>query len=329
MSPRALQRWLAALCVLVVGMVLIGGITRLTGSGLSMVQWKPVSGVLPPLGAAAWAEEFARYQASPQYRLVNAGMTLDGFQRIFFWEYLHRVAGRLVALALIVPWALLALGRRLPARVSRRLGWASALVLLQGLMGWLMVKSGLVDVPRVSHFRLAAHLSLALLLLGFLFWLLLEVRRPRPPLPLRPAGLALLGLVALQLVYGALMAGLHAGLFFSTFPTMNGAWVPQGVLASGGLLESPVAVHVVHRALGLALLLWASACVWRARAGERGAALLLLLTVLLQCALGAATVVLHVPVGLAVLHQLVGCGVLLATLVLLDARARAPELQGA
>ena len=334
MSPRALQRWLGMLCVLVVGMVLIGGITRLTGSGLSMVEWKPVSGVLPPLGEAAWAEEFARYQASPQYRLVNAGMTLEAFQRIFFWEYVHRVAGRVVALALIVPFALLALRRRLGGHVQRRLALASGLVLLQGAMGWYMVKSGLTHLPRVSHYRLAAHLSLALLLLSLLFWLLLTLRPF--PLPLgegrgeglsphrvpRASGFTMLALVALQLVYGAFMAGLHAGHMFSTFPTMNGAWVPAGLLAAGGLLENPVSVHFIHRALGLGVLLGAVALVWRARTGERHAAGCLLATLLLQTALGAATVLLHVPVWLAVLHQLGGCGVLLATLWLLDAQRR-------
>ena len=143
MNRRVLQGWLGVLCALVIGMVVVGGITRLTGSGLSIVEWKPVSGVLPPVGEAAWAEEFARYQASPQYRLVNAGMTLEAFQSIFFWEYVHRVAGRVVALALIVPFALLALRRRLNGHVQRRLALASALVLLQGAMGWYMVKSGL------------------------------------------------------------------------------------------------------------------------------------------------------------------------------------------
>lgn len=315
---RAVAIWLFALWALVLAMVVVGGVTRLTGSGLSMVQWRPLMGALPPISEADWQEVFGLYQQSPQFQLVNDWMGLSDFKRIFLWEYVHRLLGRLVGFAFAVPFVYFLVRRRLTTSAALRVGLAFFLGGAQGLLGWYMVKSGLSDRPEVSHLRLAAHLSLAFTVGMYLWWLAFSAwqaptQRSQPgPGWLFLLSLAFWPLLALQIVYGAFMAGTHAGLLFATFPQMNGTLLPAPFFRYPSLLDNlvnnPLAIHWVHRILGfvvagvVALLV---GVVWRAtenRAARRSAAVVGLLTVM-QIALGAGTVMMGVPTGVAVAHQ--------------------------
>jgi len=304
---------------MVFAIVLIGGITRLTGSGLSMVEWRPLMGAVPPLTDADWTAVFERYQQSPQYALVNDWMTLADFKRIFFWEFLHRLFGRLIGLAFLVPWVYFLLRRRLTGSLAARTGVAFVLGGLQGLLGWYMVKSGLVDVPAVSHYRLAAHLLLALIVANWLLWILLGLwRAPTGHSKLRAAAWVFVAAVGLQIIYGAFTAGTRAGLLFSTFPDMDGAMVPSGmgVLGVRDLLDNPVTIHFIHRMLAWALAVGAVILFVAGRRQPqpmlRHAVALVLGLVGLQVILGAATVVLDVATWIAVIHQGVGFLVLSA-----------------
>jgi cytochrome c oxidase assembly protein subunit 15 len=325
---RAVGLWFLGCAALVFAMVVVGGVTRLTHAGLSITQWKPLTGVLPPLGETAWLDEFARYQASPEYRLVNLGMTLPQFQRIYLIEYGHRLLGRLAGAAFLLPM-LWFLGRR--SLTGPRVTFALALLALggfQGGLGWFMVKSGLVDVPRVSPYRLAAHLGVALVLLVLLVW---AGTRELAPGPRRPGPLwgLCLGVLGLTALWGALVAGLRAGHLFPTFPRMNGAWIPAGVGALSppwlDAFENAATVHAIHRLLALlsSALLLAGWWRWRGRLGGGRAALLLWAALpsllALQGALGAATVLRHVPLGLAAAHQ-ANAALLLAALAALGTR---------
>ena len=232
-AARPVIWWLMVVYAMVATMVLIGGITRLTGSGLSMVTWEPVMGLLPPTSDEAWRALFAQYQASPQFQQINHWMTLPDFKQIFFWEYVHRVFGRLIGLVFFFPWLVFTLRGMLRGRLALRAFVAFVLGGLQGLLGWYMVKSGLVDIPAVSHYRLAAHLSLAFFIGGYVLWLLLDLRDRQPRRPntsLASMGRWFLGLTCLQIVFGAFMAGTRAGYLYQTFPDMNGVMVPQNWL---------------------------------------------------------------------------------------------------
>lgn len=305
-SPRAVSAWLIVSAVLVVAMVVLGGYTRLTGSGLSIVEWKPVSGVLPPIGEQAWAAEFAAYQASPQFRLVNATFTLHDFKGIFWLEYLHRLLARLVGVVFFAPFVWFAAKRQMSSALVRRLAFIFLLGGLQGAMGWLMVKSGLVDLPAVSPHRLAAHLGLAIVILVALQWTTLEVLRGRWSQVSGP-GLGLCCLVLLTALSGAYVAGTHAGLVFPTFPLMEGRVLPPGVLALDpvwrNFIENKGTVQFVHRVLALttATIALVSAIRWRRSAGV--AAWALLTMALVQPTLGILTLLWHVPVDLAAAHQ--------------------------
>jgi cytochrome c oxidase assembly protein subunit 15 len=312
---RPVRVWLLSLWALVLLMVMIGGVTRLTGSGLSIVEWRPVSGALPPLSEHAWQDAFAAYQRSPQYRIQNQWMGLPDFKRIFFWEYFHRLFGRLIGVAFVVPWLWLLLTRRLGGALARRT--ASILVLggLQGLVGWYMVKSGLVNEPQVSHYRLALHLVLAFSVGQWILWQALDLASPRDAARRLPAKdrrlvLGLLHLLMLQVVYGAFMAGKHAGYLFSTFPDMNGRYLPFSFFGPRSLvhdlLENPLSIHYLHRLLALGVSCYTLALAYRLRSARpplRTAVHLLLAVTLGQVVLGALTVVLHMPLWLAVAHQ--------------------------
>jgi cytochrome c oxidase assembly protein subunit 15 len=314
-ETRAVRAWLLTLWALVLLMVMVGGITRLTGSGLSMVEWRPITGVLPPIGAAAWQKAFAAYQQSPQFRQQNHWMTLGDFRQIFFWEYVHRLFGRLLGFAVVLPWLYFAWRRLMSALVARRT--ASVLLLggLQGAVGWYMVKSGLANEPRVSHYRLALHLVLGVGVGQWILWLALDLLAPRAQQHaltgwLRRAVLGLIPLLLLQLVYGAFMAGTHAGYLASTFPDINGRYAPQPFFTSGSLardlLDNPLSIHYLHRFLALAILVYVTVLVLalrRSRLELRAAAYLLWAVALGQIALGALTVVLRMPVAVAVAHQ--------------------------
>jgi cytochrome c oxidase assembly protein subunit 15 len=320
-------------------MVIVGGATRLTGSGLSMVQWHPLMGALPPLSESDWIETFQKYQASPQYKLVNHWMLLSDFKRIFLWEYAHRLLGRLIGVFFFVPWLVFLIRRSL----DRPLAWKTFVAFLlggaQGLLGWFMVKSGLVDNPEVSHYRLAAHLILALVVGQYLLWLFLDVRRPsarRSPSPRRGMSSAptwaFIALLALQITFGALMAGKHAGLVAVTFPDMNGEWIPSTLFSIEpwwrDLVENPTSIHFLHRFFGAAVSLSAVGLAYwvHRRAGtrsERSLAWLLAGLTLLQFALGALVVIWSVPLHAAIAHQ--ACAFVVLSVAVTLAHAHSSE----
>ncbi len=334
---RSIRAWLLCVCGLILLIVSVGGITRLTGSGLSIVEWQPIMGAIPPLSELEWEKAFREYQRFPQYLLLNQDMTLSEFKFIFFWEYIHRLLGRFIGLAFALPWLWFWLRRKLPAGMNRKLGIALLIGSAQGLMGWLMVKSGLVDRPYVSHFRLAAHLSLALLLLSYLYWLLMGAENGRtrirqeasfaPSLSrVRLAVTLFTGLVALQILYGAFVAGLKAGYAYPTFPKMMGDWIAPAAWEIApvwrNFWENPAMVQFIHRTLGWVLLGSATVLALSIRrsvahASVRRRATWLALSVFAQFLLGVSTLLLHVPVTIAVAHQLGACAVLLASLSLL------------
>ncbi len=319
---RPVQRWLATVCLLLLAMVVVGGITRVTGSGLSIVEWKPVTGAVPPLTDDDWRRAFEAYQGSPQYRLVNAGMSLAAFKAIFFWEYVHRLLGRVLGLVFFVPWAFFVARGALSRALSLRLFVGLVLVGLQGALGWLMVSSGLVDVPHVSHYRLAAHLGLALLVLGYLFWIWLELRGKSPGAGEHRVAFAItLALVAVQIVWGGFTAGLHAGLGYNTFPTMHGEWMPAAAFAFEpgwrNVVDNPAAVQLVHRALGTLVVVMVATLLsisGRMPARLRRATRWLAGCVTVQFSLGVATLLFVVPPVLAVVHQLGAFTLFLSTL---------------
>ena len=309
--PQALALWLRLVAVLVVVMVVVGGVTRLTESGLSMVRWEPVSGIVPPLDDAAWQAEFDAYKAYPEYRKVNRGMSLDEFKAIYFWEYLHRVIGRLIGLAFAVPLIWFWARGAIPPGYKPRLVALLALGGLQGAIGWWMVASGLVDRPDVAHERLAVHLLLALVILGGLVWTARDLdawgsgeRRSR--LSAFPA--LVLAILAVQLVLGAFVAGLDAGFAYAEWPTMGGRLFPDGVALAEPLwrnaVDNPVVVQWLHRwwafVAAAALLLLAGRA---RREGAPTVASLLTLLVIVQVGLGIWTLLSGVAIAVAAGHQ--------------------------
>jgi heme a synthase len=326
-ANRPVVIWLVVVYLSILVMVVIGGITRLTGSGLSMVEWRPLMGALPPLSEADWQALFAEYQRTPQYQEVNHWMTLGDFERIFWWEYIHRLWGRLIGVIFFVPWLVFTLQRRLRGRLALQTLGLFVLGGLQGFLGWYMVQSGLVDVPAVSHLRLAAHLSLAFLLGMWILWIVLAQRDARPAEP-SPSGLqvvawALVVLLAAQIVWGAFMAGTRAGYMFATFPTLNGQWVPATLTGADSLARAlvydPGSIHFVHRTLGyvvglVGLAFWVAA---RHRLGDprrRKAVDAFAAVLVAQVVLGVITVIEGLPIWLAALHQ-AGAYVLLSAAV--------------
>ncbi len=323
-SPKALVRWLFGVVVLIVAIVVVGGITRLTESGLSITQWKPVSGIIPPLGDAQWQGEFDHYRQIDQYGAVHAGMSLAQFKGIFFWEYIHRVLGRLIGLAMVGPLVWFAARRQIPRGFGGRLMVLPVLVGVQGLLGWLMVASGLKPgMTEVAPGWLAAHLLTALFTLSVTLWIALDLvaldKDPRA----KPARLSALPLVAgavlaVQLLYGALMAGLRAGHVTSQWPMMNGTFYPgatqSGESIGAALFADPAIVHFIHRwwAWGVVALLVVMGRRLR-KAGARPQSILLHSAFGTQIILGIATVISGVSLWIAVLHQLVGALLVVAT----------------
>jgi len=314
--PAVLARWLWAVALLVVIVVGVGGITRLTESGLSITEWRPVSGVLPPLNEADWIAEFEKYKQIPEYKEINLGMTLAGFKAIFFWEWLHRILGRVVGMAMIVPLAWYAWRRAIPAGYGGRLLALTSLVGLQGAIGWWMVASGLEYRVDVSHFRLAAHLLTALFLLAGLVWTARDLDALASNAAERPArltgtGLTVIAILFVQLLLGAWVAGLNAGFVASSWPLMNDHFVPEGIDWARGawmaLTNDPFLLHFLHRwwswIAALALLLVARTLAGRGARREAG---LLVVVVAAQMLLGIWTVVSGVSMWVAVAHQVVG-----------------------
>ncbi|HEX7532013.1 MAG TPA: COX15/CtaA family protein [Methyloceanibacter sp.] len=315
---RALRIWLAGLALLIVAMILVGGATRLTDSGLSITEWKPIMGAVPPLNDADWQKAFAAYQKIPEYTEIKRGMSLDEFKTIFWWEWAHRFLGRLIGFAFLVPFVGFLIAGYIPRALLPKLLGLFVLGGLQGALGWYMVKSGLVDRTDVSQYRLAAHFGVALSILGYTLWLLFGLGSEGRPAAARgsraPAYVAcgILGLIFLQLLAGALVAGLDAGMGFNTWPLINGSFVPSGLGEASpwylNLFENPLTVQFDHRILGytvviatLAQLAWLA--LDRAPSTLIGSAMTLALLAMLQATLGVWTLLLAVPIPLGLAHQ--------------------------
>ena len=318
-ARRVIALWLLVCCAMIFAMVVIGGLTRLTHSGLSMVEWRPLTGLLPPLSAAEWEQAFAGYRQYPEYRALNDGMTLAEFKTIFWLEYVHRLWGRAIGVVFLAPFLYFLVRGRIERTLAPRLVAMFVLGGLQGLLGWYMVKSGLVDRPDVSHYRLAAHLGAAFLIYGYVFWvalgLLFRERAAEGEARLRGLrrfALAVAALVVVTVLSGALVAGLDAGFSYNTFPLMDGRLVPDGMLAmqpaAANFLDNVITVQFDHRALAvttaiMSVIAWA----WARRAPLPARAALafraLLAAALLQVALGIATLLSVVALPLAAAHQ--------------------------
>ena len=320
-GDRAVRIWLYVICALVFAMVMVGGATRLTDSGLSITEWKPILGALPPLSDADWQDAFAKYKQIPEYQEVNHGMSLSAFKAIYWWEWAHRFLGRFVGLVFLLPFLFFW------ARGMIRPGWMPKLILLfvlgglQGLLGWYMVKSGLVDRVDVSQYRLAAHLGLAVLIFGYGFWLALGLRdgvgrdgRSGCLRGLQYSAMGLVAVVFLQIILGAFVAGIHAGRVFNSWPLMDGEIVPDGIGDLSpwylNLFENAATVQFDHRMLAYVILIWVGVQFFVVRQTPElidrpvGVRLFALL-VLLQIGLGIAVLFTHVSIHVALTHQAV------------------------
>ncbi|MBB5686424.1 COX15/CtaA family protein [Sphingobium boeckii] len=314
--PAAIAHWLLFIAALVFAMVVVGGITRLTESGLSITEWKPVTGTLPPLNEAAWLEAFAKYQQIPEYSQINQGMSLADFKFIFFWEYLHRLLGRVIGMAFALPLIWFAWRRAIPKGYGPRLVALLALGGLQGAIGWWMVKSGLTLRTDVSHFRLAVHLLTALLIIGGLIWTALDLKALAADPAARPARLTAFGLfvaviLLIQLLFGAFTAGLNAGYVSNTWPLMNDHLFPQGVTWLGSavatIANDPFLIHFIHRWWAWVALIALAMLARRVKAaGVRPASIAIHSAIGTQILLGIATVLTGISLWVSVLHQAVG-----------------------
>lgn len=335
-AAAAVVLWLFGCCALIFAMVVVGGITRLTLSGLSITEWNPVIGVVPPLNHAEWAAEFSRYRTTPEYRLIHFGMTLTDYQYIYFWEYTHRLLGRLIGFAYAVPLLWFWWCGRLPRRLVPGLCGILFLGFCQGLLGWYMVESGLVHRVEVSQYRLVAHLSLALAIYAAILWVALDLVRPPSRSAAAPgwrrAAEALIALVALTIAAGGFVAGTRAGLVYNTFPLMDGRLVPRGYAQLQpflrNLFDNVAAVQFDHRVLAMTTAaavvgLWLAGCRAALPRPARLALHALLAVAALQVTLGISTLLLVVPIPLAVSHQ-AGAVLLLTMAVLWRHMLRAP-----
>ena len=321
-APRALSNLLLFIAALVFAMVVVGGITRLTESGLSITEWKPISGAIPPLTHADWQHEFELYQATLQFREVAgpAGMTLSGFKFIFFWEWVHRLLGRVLGLVFFIGVGWFAVKRAIPKGFGWRLVALFVLGGLQGAVGWFMVMSGLEGRTEVSPYRLSAHLTFALFLFAALIWTALDLRQREPrPARLTGWGAVALGALFIQLMLGAWVAGFRAGYVANTWPDMNGRFVPEGIDWSNGaafaLTHDPFLIHFIHRwwawVVVAVLILFARQV--KKVEGARPAAIAIHSAFGTQIVLGILTVLSGIAIWLAVLHQATGALLVAAT----------------
>jgi cytochrome c oxidase assembly protein subunit 15 len=327
---RALRIWLGALAALIVATILIGGATRLTDSGLSITEWQPILGAVPPLSEADWQRAFEAYQKIPEYTELKRGMSLDEFKAIYWWEWAHRFLGRLIGVAFFVPFVIFWALRYIPRPLLPRLISLFLLGGLQGALGWYMVTSGLVERTDVSQYRLTAHFGVALVILGYTLWLLFglagerhaAIAAARRRSAVWVAGFVL-ALIFVQMLAGALVAGLDAGMGFNTWPLINGAFVPSGLGEASpfylNLFENPLTLQFDHRMLGYAVVLASIAQVlWLVLRGASqsliGSALTLGLLAVLQATLGVWTLLLAVPITLGVAHQAGAIAVFAASL---------------
>jgi heme a synthase len=335
---RAIRLWLLAVAALMFVTLVVGGATRLTESGLSIVEWKPVTGVVPPLDTPAWQVEFEKYQAIPQYRERNPGMSLDDFKTIYWWEWSHRLLGRLIGGAFLVPFLWFLWRGWIEPGLRARLWTIFALGAALGAVGWWMVASGLADRVSVSQYRLAFHLTLASVIFAAMLWTA-EGLLPRPPMTaptrVRASAMALLVLVILQIYLGALVAGLRAGLIYNTWPLIDGSLLPEGgrlffeAPLWRNFFENTLTVQFDHRMVAYALWLLAllhAADVARTLRGGAAltGALLLASAITLQAALGIATLIYQAPLALALTHQAMAMLVLMIAVVHVERLERRP-----
>ena len=321
---RAVRWWLFAVAALIAIMVLVGGATRLTESGLSIVEWKPVTGTLPPLTDAQWAQAFEGYKTIPQYRELNAGMSLGEFKTIFWWEWSHRLLGRVIGAVYLLPFLFFLWRGMLGPELKRRLWVIFGLGALQGAVGWWMVASGLTQRVEVSQYRLAAHLMLALVIFAAIVWTLLRLAdRPQPAASsrLKVTGVALLALTFVQIYFGALVAGLRAGRVYNTWPQIDGAFIPSAARLFfedpwwRNLFDNTLTVQFEHRMTAYALLALAVLHAIDAVASRAGTAVVrgawwLVAAIVVQAVLGILTLLHQVPIDLALAHQAVAMVVL-------------------
>ena len=334
-NDKAIGIWLMVVAILVLLMIVVGGATRLTESGLSMVKWHPISGIMPPMDAGEWRAEFNAYKQFPEYIEVNAGMSLSEFKAIFWWEYGHRLLGRLIGLAFALPLLFFMARKMVRDELKMKLFMLLALGAAQGGMGWYMVTSGLVDEPQVSHFRLSAHLSLALVIFMALLGQGLMLLRPKTTLSkdglsplefqvrgmmrtrglnkLKPYIYIFIGLAFIQSVFGALVAGLDAGFAYNTWPLMDGAFIPAHAYTAPylhNILNDPTSVQLTHRMLAYVLTLLTIVIIIRMLSANssyskpvKSAVFGMVALVFMQVGLGIATLISGVHIPLAVLHQ--------------------------
>jgi len=311
--------WLLVCCATIFAMIILGGVTRLTGSGLSMVQWEPIMGVLPPLNQAQWEDAFLLYQQFPEYKLKNFAMSLGEFKSIFWFEYGHRLLGRSIGIIFLLPFLFFLVKGKIDKVLTPKLITMFVLGGLQGLMGWYMVKSGLVNDPHVSQYRLTAHLALAIIIYAYMFWVALDLLYPRVDDKAKSSNrkLGQLSLIITMIIFitalsGGFVAGTRAGFAFNTFPLMDGRLIPVGLFelspAWRNFFENIVTVQFNHRVLATLLFLIIPAFYWIARKSQQESHIntglhLLLAALALQLTLGITTLLLVVPVTLAAAHQ--------------------------
>ncbi len=319
----AIAQWLGVVCALVFIMIVVGGITRLTESGLSITEWKPITGTLPPLTSADWQSEFSKYQQIPEYQKINgpAGMTLADFKAIYFWEWSHRFLGRLIGLAFALPLAWFWLRKQIPPGYKPRLVLLLVLGGMQGVIGWWMVVSGLSVRTDVSHLRLATHLIAALIILGWMFWTMLDLiryqRDAAPPARMTWFSVMVLIILFIQLLFGAFTAGLNAGRMSTTWPMMNGHLLPLGIDWSVGwfktVYNNPYLIHFIHRWWAWVVVVVLVVLSRKIRKAHRNVSWVIHTAFGAQIVLGIATVMTGMNLTLAVLHQAVGALVVVAS----------------
>lgn len=315
-NNRQIALWLFFCAGVILSMILLGGVTRLTHSGLSMVEWKPLMGVIPPLNEAEWQEAFAKYQQFPEYQKVNHGMSVDEFKSIFMFEYLHRLLGRLIGVIFLVPFLFFYFTKRIASGLTPKLIMMFVLGGLQGLLGWYMVKSGLVDNPRVSQYRLTAHLGAAVVIYAYILWVafgLLSERKFWPQAAnLKRFSYSLSGLIFLMILSGGLVAGTRAGFVYPTFPLMGDSFIPAGLYGMSpawlSIFEDITTVQFNHRIFAYLLFILILVFGFKALRSNlpdrfRKGIHWLMGLLLLQVTLGISTLLLHVPVPLAAAHQ--------------------------
>ncbi len=344
-NNKAVTTWLFTVCVLIIAMISVGGFTRLTRSGLSIVEWNPISGVVPPIGEAAWEAEFAKYQETPEFQKINTNMTLEGYKKIFYVEYVHRLIARFAGLVVVIPLFYFLLKGIIPWRKSFIYIVISILFAFQGFMGWYMVSSGLVEHPAVSHYRLTIHLLTAMFLLALTFWTGLNhvngfPKRVPHLLKSTPFWLSAFLILAavIQISYGGFVAGLKAGWVSNTYPLMYGRLIPQGLFDQyavwwRNLFESPVTVHFIHRWFAFTVPVVGFILYTMLRKRSYGTNLVKAMNlffglVVVQILLGIFTVLFSVPMWIALPHQAVAMILFLVTVYINYGivHERAPEL---